>query len=178
MARSTVNSVTVHTEGAFGQGEYNPAVNVKVYNLPWDSDTVKDHFGCSPETAQKAAETSWEVACEEFWEYWADLNLTTEYFPGFEGLKVYSEGRSAGWLTVHGLPRPVEDWPDDLVSKWAEFEKAVLEDVKYRSGWDYARELIEANEWAMDPVKCKCCGTMVHPSQLKVSGKVVRVRKW
>ena len=155
------NSVSMHTEGAFGNGPYNPAVNVKVYRWPWSAEDVQTHFGCSEKTAQEAAEIAAESACEDFWRYWGEPARCEEYFPG-ESAEIFSEGRTNGWLAVHGLPDPTT-WGEAMQAAWSRFETDVLEDVSYRISWEYAKEAIEANDWAVDyeTTPCPCCGTMI-----------------
>src|SRR5271157_2744811 len=118
MARNhyTKNDVKRHSSG-YGYGPKHPAVNVKVYG-PCFVEKCAEHFVCSVEIAEKALGFAWDSACEAFWEYWQDQtgdlenglygSLEYAYFPGYT-VEVFAEGRSAGWLEVHGLP-PVEDW--------------------------------------------------------------------
>ena len=42
---------------------------------------------------------------------------------------------------------PVEEWDAVMVSRWAKFEKAVKEDVKYRVSKEAFLEAIESNSW-------------------------------
>jgi hypothetical protein len=65
-------------------------------------------------------------------------------------VKVYSKGRSSGWLTVHGLP-PVESWDAVDLARWRRFEREVESDVEYRTSAEYTLEAIEANGWAITP---------------------------
>jgi hypothetical protein len=153
----------------------HPAVNVKTYSIGWTAEKIAEYFKCSDRTAENASEWVWESACEEFWRYWGtDVDLTS-YFPDHTGLEVFSEGRSSGWLVVHGLPE-LEDWDTALAAHWANFAEDVMSDVKYRRTWDYARETIEANGWAVDPVSCPMCGTPVQPDNLRGVLVIIRDR--
>ena len=146
--------IEIHSDG-YGYHGGNPDVNVKVYRVDCDTSDIVEKFGCSEAQAQKALNFAFESACESFWDYWADTTGGNEngltgsseyaYFPG-ERVEVYSEGRSAGWLVVHGLP-PVEDWDAIMVSRWAKFQKDVLADVHHRLHKETMLEDIEANEW-------------------------------
>jgi hypothetical protein len=133
-----------------------PCVNVKVYQVGWhSSEAVMEKFGCSEAQAEKALQFAFDSECHSFWEYWQDK--TGDYENGIHGsaeyayfpdhtVRVECEGRSGGWLAVRGLP-PVEEWDAILVGRWNKFQKAVLEDVKYRSSTEALLEGIESNEW-------------------------------
>jgi len=132
-----------------------PAINVKVRGLQCTTDGVMRKFGCTEEQAEKALELAWDSECEQFWGYWQDTTGDLEngicgspeyaYFPGHD-VKVWSEGRSGGWLVVEGLPY-VRDWDAVLVSRWAKFCKDVLADIAYRISKECLLDAIEANEW-------------------------------
>ena len=126
------------------RGRIYPAINVKVYRMGWNDETVSEHFKCSPETASKAARYSFESAQEQFWE-----DVKEEAHELFGNVGVYSGGRSGGWLEVHDLPE-LEYWNAIMVSKWARLEKWVREEIAYLTSWDYHREAIESNQWAKD----------------------------
>ena len=142
----TKDDIEFHRDG---YGPMRPAVNVKVYHYPsvWD---VMDDFDCSEETAEKALEYAFESAQYRFWEEAqeiADWHLSNH----FGKVKVYSEGRSGGWLVVHGLAYrdEVEDYWDALdLTAWYAFEKAIRAEIKYLCSWEYIKEDIEANRWA------------------------------
>ena len=120
--------VTMH----YDRGSANPAVCVKVYD-PTPSDkilrAVAHGYDYDPDDfvaffATLSDETLWtfhgfaaEVAFE-------DAQSDADYI--FDGCtpKVYQEGRSGGWLTVHGLPDP-EEWTAPLHVKWQRFEAGV-----------------------------------------------------
>jgi len=156
MARFTKNDIEVHSDGN-GYRYAHPAVKVKVYKLGCETQEVMDKFGCTEEVAEKAIGYAWESAQEQFWGYWGDTTGGLEnglygsseyaYFPG-EVVEVYSEGRSSGWLVVHGLP-PVEEWDAVMLSRWNRFQTAVLSDVKYRISKEMLMEDIESNQWAL-----------------------------
>ena len=131
-----------HTDNGYGAGY--PSVNVKVYHVGCTSEDVIAMFpGCTEEQADKALEFAWLMACESFWEYWGDPEYA--YFPG-DKPRVYSTGRSGGWLIVQGLA-PVEEWDAIMVRKWAKFQKDVKEDVKYKMSKEALLEDIESNSW-------------------------------
>ena len=133
--------IETHTDNGYGAGY--PSVNVKVYRVDCDAEDVMAKFpGCSEAQAEKALEFAFTSECESFWDYWAD---TTAYFPG-DKPRVYSAGRSGGWLIVQGLA-PVEDWDAVMVARWAKFEKAVKADIKYRMSKEALLEGIESNSW-------------------------------
>lgn len=146
--------IQTHTDG--GYGTYYPAVNVKHHGSSGLHQAVMEKFGCSDSVAEKALEYAWESACRSFWEYWQDTTGDLEnglygspeyaYFPGYK-VRVYSAGRSGGWLIVQGLP-PVEEWDAIAVNRWAKFQKDVKADVEYRLGKEQVLEDIEANRWA------------------------------
>ena len=143
-----------------------PAINVKVYNPGWNSETVKTEYGCSEKTAENAAQEAWDLACSAFWRYWADDADLTEYFPGHGKLEVFSEGRSGGWLVLSGLPE-FEDWTSDLLAQWESFVTAVNDTIKHYSSWAYAKDEINDLELARDEVVCPTCGTSVHPRSIQ-----------
>jgi hypothetical protein len=126
------------------RGPAHPAINVKVRS--WVSPTrTAEHFKCSEDVAEKALRFAFETAQESFWE--DARELAAHYLGG--GLKVYSEGRSNGWLVVHGLP-PVESWDALRVSRWGNFSRAIARDIAYRTKEETMWESIDANQWAKD----------------------------
>jgi hypothetical protein len=146
--------IETHSDNGYGAGY--PAVKVKVYHVGCDtSDVIAMFPTCSEAQAEKALEFAFTSECESFWDYWADTSGTYEngltgsaeyaYFPG-DKPRVYSAGRSGGWLIVQGLA-PVEDWDAVMVARWAKFEKAVKADIKYRMSKDALLEGIESNSW-------------------------------
>jgi hypothetical protein len=140
-----------------GYGAYYPAVNVKSYHFPSAEQVMAEWPGTDEATAQKALEFAYDMAQRIFWEYWQDTtggvenglygNLEYAFFKSHNNrLTVDCQGRSGGWLVVLGLP-PVEEWDAIMVSAWSRFEKAVKEDVTFRTSWESVKEDIEANEW-------------------------------
>ena len=121
-----------------------PAINVKVYHFP-SVERVVDHFGCSEATAEKALEWAFESHQGQFWETAED---EAEYALG-EGLKVYSEGRSGGWLVVHGLP-DLDGWDAVMLAKWRRFAGLIAQEVEFYTSWEQVEEMIAMNEWALD----------------------------
>jgi hypothetical protein len=121
----------------------HPAINVKVYQRTLPDTVVMDKFGCDEKTAEKAIEFAYESAQERFWE--DAIELAKEIFG--KGAKVYSEGRSGGWLVVHGLTE-VQDWDAIKVGKWGRFVHQIEDTMKGYldpEGW---LEEIESNRWA------------------------------
>jgi len=133
--------IEFHSDG-FGRRS-NPAVDVKQRGKFGPSvSELCAKFGCDDETAEKALQLAWDSAQEQFWESakeWAD-----ELFPGAE---MYSEGRGAGWLTIHGLP-DVESWDAIAVSKWARLAKWCRVEIEYLCSPAAVLDAIAANEWA------------------------------
>lgn len=75
------------------------------------------------------------AACESNFEL-AESDAKDQYFPGYN-IKVYTEGRSGGWLVVEGLP-DVDSWGPDLLTAWHEFEKCcqgLVDDVPRAMAW-------------------------------------------
>lgn len=154
----TKGDVQHHSEG-FGRQAY-PAVNVKVHHFP-GLDDVREHFGCSERTAEKALEYAFESQQEAFWQFglaqeaadeilappWARRDAT---YPPTEPLyKVYSEGRPGGWLIVPNLP-PLDGWDAVQLAKWRRFENTIKAEVEYLCSQGAVFELIQMNEWALD----------------------------
>jgi hypothetical protein len=119
----------------------NPAINVKVYNLP-TIEQVVERFKCDKNDAERALEFAWENAQESFWN---GIEMTAQDIFGSR-VKVYSEGRSSGWLTVHNLP-PVEEWDGDLLAKWQEFDSLVKSEIAHLTSFETMAEDIESNRW-------------------------------
>lgn len=68
-------------------GEYLPSVNVKVQ--PWaHASKIAEHFGCSNDLADQAAQYAFDAEQEAFWE---NIQDTAEQYLG-SGIKVYSAG--------------------------------------------------------------------------------------
>ena len=95
-----------------------------------DARFTEAAFDALPDDAKEAA---WNFACERALE---DLQAAAEDIFG-DRAKVYSEGRSGGWASVHGLP-PVESWDAIDVSRWARFCRAcayAVAGVPYNALW-------------------------------------------
>lgn len=118
----------------------HPAVNVKVHTTPTTDDVVK-RFKCSEAQAQRACEYCFTSMQQSFWEN--AESMAQEIFPN---CKVYSEGRSGGWLVVHELP-DVETWDAVMLAKWRRLEKLVQQEVKNACDENTWFESIEANKW-------------------------------
>ena len=124
-----------------------PAVNIKAYNLP-GLYTIMDAAGIPAEEERAAEErlnTAFEGICESFHEEWTDPAMAREYFPQrrFGPVRIYSAGRSGGWLEVHGLPA-LESWDAIDLAYWRRFETAVLRDVQYRTSLEYILDEMQA----------------------------------
>jgi len=138
-------------------GPRKPAINVKVYHYPtpWQ---VKDEFNCSIATAEQALGYALESAQWLFWNEYAQEEADFYLAPQFGKVKVYSEGRSSGWLVVEGVvsgyrgslfdESPISEWDALDLTAWYRFQKAIKETIKYLCSWEVVKEDIEANRWA------------------------------
>lgn len=117
-----------------------PAINVKCYDFAKGIDVAKD-FNCSEEQAEKALEFAWEAACTQFWEDAQEI-VTDIYGP----VKCYSQGRSGGWLVVHGLPE-FEQWNAINLAKWSSLCKRIKGLLDWLTSAEQTREAIESNRW-------------------------------
>lgn len=143
----TKQDVEFHSDG-YGQTAH-PAVNVKVRNFGnnkgvSECGAVMAAFKCSEAVAEKACEFAFDSACRAFWDGAQDV--ADEAF-GKGVAKVYQEGRSGGWLVVHGLP-DLESWDAVMLGKWRKFEREIKADVADHTSWEYAEDAIRANRWA------------------------------
>ena len=126
-----------------------PCINVKVRNYGPSTETIMERFKCTEELAQQALEWAFEGDCQQFWEsfdtgMYNDLN--EYYFPG-EGASVQQDGRSGGWLVVHGL-KDVDDWNAIDVMRWAKFEKSIRGEIKGGcADHEHILEGMEHNRW-------------------------------
>ena len=120
-----------------------PALNVKVYNCGPTASAVAKRFGCDESTAEKALQYAFESAQECFWE--GAEELAREIFGAH--VKVYSAGRSGGWLVVDNL-EPVASWDAIAVGKWARFARLIAQDIAWRCADEQVFGDIDANEWA------------------------------
>lgn len=135
-----------------------PALNVKHYGqVEYTTERVAQEFGCDQLAAERAVQWCYESAQEQFWEQALDsLNFamlgeqSEKYQPvGLaEGpFKVLAEGRSGGWLVVEGLP-DVSTWNGTQFMKWRKFARMLKDEMKFLASWEYAKDMIDANEWA------------------------------
>ena len=149
----TKADVTMHSDGPFRDGK--PSVNVKVRRYPGPDD-VRRRFGCSEATATQALETVYQWCSEDFYLEAEDLARET-----FGAVKVYTEGRSDGWLVVcpdvgpgrvsdtSGVGDPA-DWDGPAIHRWAVFERRVRELVEEHTATDHVLDVMSANELCHD----------------------------
>lgn len=142
MSKFTKEDVQFHEDRPWG--ELYPAINVKCYNYI-HSRKVQEKFKCSEKTADKALEFAFESAQERFWE---DAQEEAKEII-WEGVKIYSAGRSGGWLIAQKLG-DVKDWDAIALSKWRKFVKYVENEIKYLCSEEYVLEEIEANKWYLE----------------------------
>ena len=143
MRRYSKANVDTHSDG-YGRRQ-RPAINVKVYHYPTTSK-VEDAFKCSEHVASEALTYAFESAQQRFWEDAQDV--ARDIFG--KHVKVYSEGRSGGWLIVDGINEDVESWDALAVSEWGRLVKWCEREIQFLTSWDYVKEDIEANRWAED----------------------------
>jgi hypothetical protein len=140
----------IETHSTHMYGQHYPAINVKMYRgkdtCPPDVGDVVTKFGCSKATAERALQFAIDAAQEGFWEdvksFANDVFLNYLRTP-----KVYSAGRSGGWLVVCGLLN-IEQWNAVNLGKWAKFEKGVKRSMKWYLSKEHIFEDIESNRWA------------------------------
>lgn len=138
--------VQTHSDRRYG-AQY-PAVNVKVYRFPSVYDVQALFPESDEETLRTALQYAFDSACECFWEDWMgqdELDFLDFYFPG-AGARISCTRRSGGWLIVQGIGA-VEDWDCIALSRWRRFEKAVTDDVRYRTSLDSIIASIAMNQW-------------------------------
>lgn len=131
--------VTMHYEQGSGT---HPAINVRVYGIALDAEQVAQTFGCDEDTAQHALGYAWDANVEAFRDA-----MQVECKEIYPDAKMYSKGRSGGWLAVHGL-KDVESWNAVDLSKWAKLERITRENVRYFSSAEALLDVIRINEWA------------------------------
>lgn len=146
-------------ERRYERGEWYPAINVKVYRgIEYTAEKVAAECGCDMATAERAATWVYESAVEQFWEQALDsLNFA---MLGDEKASLYKpcglhdgpytiecDGRMGGWLVAKGLPA-LETWNGTALMKWRKFCRLINSEMEYLASWEYAREMIEANDWA------------------------------
>ncbi len=96
------------TEGHEFSGD---AAFIQWADAQWAKNYEEGAFDVAEECARDAG---WEMAREHAMETF------------HESVRVYSEGRSGGWLVVDGLPH-VDDWDAIRVTTWARFVKGVAD---------------------------------------------------
>jgi hypothetical protein len=132
----------VQTHGIGYSSRQLPAVNVKIYSMGTTAAKVAERFGCSEEDAQKALELAFDSHCEVFWE---DTQETARDVFG-PHVRVYSEGRSSGWLVVEGLST-IESWDAVALGHWARFERLIREHIAYLTSETELFSTIESNQY-------------------------------
>jgi len=138
------SDVEMHSDG-FGSRR-RPAINVKCYNFP-SVDKIAAHYGKDEGDADVLRVMEWlfESEQEAFWEM-----AKYDAIEAFGHVKVYSEGRSGGWLVVEGL-KDFDDWDAIDLSKWRKFERWIKGAVPTDNA-DWLSSLvdtIDANEWLL-----------------------------
>lgn len=118
-----------------------PMINVKCYHFPGAYDVQKHFPGASEAQLERAVEWAWNSSCRMFWE---DAQETAKEV--FGDVKVFSEGRSGGWLLVTGLP-DVEEWNAPLVKKWEKFSRLIKESIAEHCKVENVADVIESNRW-------------------------------
>ena len=143
MPRYSKADIETHSGGMYRKAR--PALNVKVYHYP-TTGKVEDAFKCSEATASKALEYAFESAQQRFWEDAQEMARDTFG----QHVKVYSEGRSGGWLVVEGINEDVGSWDAIAVIKWGRLAKWATREIAFLTSWEYVRDDIQANRWAED----------------------------
>lgn len=146
--------VTMHSDG-YRPG--NPAINVKIrsyHTLDQARDTLVSR-GVPDDVAELAVDQALDIHREWFWDGVDEIakwelctNRHTERVShwGFTSAhKIYQEGRSGGWLVVHGLPHP-EEWTKAQRIRWGRFEDAIEREIEHYMDADHLLETIESNE--------------------------------
>src|ERR1700674_439434 len=107
------SDVQTHRAGYGYGGTAYPAINVKCYG-PSHGQAVANHFKCDEQVAERACQFAFESAQEQFWAQ------ATEYATDVFGtrVKVWSGGRSGGWLLLGGLPE-LSDWDAVAIGRYA-----------------------------------------------------------
>jgi len=146
-------------EWRYDRHDHNlPALNVKYYgDVKYTAARIAAETGCDATTAERVAGWCYESAQEDFWERALDLlnfamlgDEASEYKPC--GLKagpyeVFADGRSGGWLVVRGIGN-IADMSGATFQKWRKFARLVRDDIAHLASWEWAADMIEANEWA------------------------------
>lgn len=116
-------------------GDGHPAVNVKIRSIRRDTERLLplslggDDHTTPPEFTLEWIDQNmkegpqnewWMIACEQGFELAEEV--AKELFGA--NVEVYQEGRSGGWLVVHGLG-DVESWGTENLEAWNTFETRV-----------------------------------------------------
>jgi hypothetical protein len=129
-----------------------PAVNVKVYHSP----SIYKIIDAIPELknmeddelaevlVEKAAEMSFNMECELFWNEFAQ-EIADNHFPE-DRVKIWSQGRSNGWLVVEGL-KSFDEWNAIDLRRWQGFENAIKATVNDLTSLETMVNDITANKW-------------------------------
>lgn len=133
--------VQMHSDN-YDRGAH-PAINVKVHNLGLTVPEIQTRFNCSEKDAERALEFAFDTQREEFW---GEINSIAQDQFG-SNVEAFSEGRSSGWLVIHGLP-DVETWDAEMLAKWSAFENDVAANINDRLNPDSLLDLIHVNRWA------------------------------
>ena len=139
----TLSEVTTHSDHYVA----HPALNVKLYRFP-GADDIRKRCHIPAHLSERIAEWAYEDAIRDFWEQ-AAQNVAEIFGPH---ATCVSEGRSGGWLTVHGLG-PIDDWDEDDLAKWAELQRlttAAIKDIGSPNWYQALAETIESNRWNED----------------------------
>jgi len=124
-------------------GKVYPSINVKHYNWPYSG--ISKHFPNADENdIEKASGFAFDSAQERFWE---DAQELAEHLFTWQTVEVCSLGRSGGHLAVDGIGIP-EEWDQDELELWQDFEKGVKENIEYACSLESIIDSIEANRWA------------------------------
>ena len=121
-------------------GRTLPALNVKCRNWP---DVSAAFPGVEAAILERAETWAWNSAVRQFWDL-AQQEARTIYS---DSAKVFSAGRSGGWLVVDGVGVP-EDWDAADRERWDLFEHNVRDTMAAlmdRAAWI---EDIHMNRWA------------------------------
>lgn len=141
----------------YEHGRKLPALSVKVRNFRMTAETVAtvaEEFEPDPgftlewaeryehERAEEFAYV-YGAVCEDLFEF-GEERAREAFQPLGYDVKVWSSGRSSGWIVLDGLP-DVEDWSPELRAAWEQFAKEceeTLADIPYRVVWS-----LRANVW-------------------------------
>jgi hypothetical protein len=154
-----------------GYRDSRPAVNVKHYP-DFEKDVSWDEFNDAEFKAWALRvlgyngdydlhNTAWEVGAENCWETVQEdaYECFRETAPqGNASVKVWSQGRSAGWAVVDGL-KDFDSWNAIDLSAWRRFEKWAKQDARglafemvsflHLNVWDDYRSALSADALAL-----------------------------